>query len=69
MKNSCLSVIAVIAFAISACTPASPTCDVIIRGGTVYNGLGGASLNEDGRGMSDPKQGVTLEVMGEGWSQ
>lgn len=26
------------------------------------------SLIEDGRGMSDLKQGVTLEVMGEGWS-
>lgn len=26
------------------------------------------SLIEDGRGMSDIKQGVTLEVMGEGWS-
>jgi len=27
-----------------------------------------ASLIEDGRGMSDIMQGVTLEVMGEGWS-
>ena len=26
------------------------------------------SLRADGRGMSDTKQGVTLEVMGEGWS-
>ena len=26
------------------------------------------SLIEDGRGMSDLKQGITLEVMGEGWS-
>lgn len=26
------------------------------------------SLIEDGRGMSDIKQGITLEVMGEGWS-
>ena len=26
------------------------------------------SLIEDGKGMSDIKQGVTLEVMGEGWS-
>lgn len=26
------------------------------------------SLIEDGRGLSDVKQGVTLEVMGEGWS-
>jgi N-acyl-D-amino-acid deacylase len=90
--------------------------EFIIRGGTVYDGLGGtpyvadlaisgdriaaigdlsratadreidaenlavspgfinmlswavASLIEDGRGMSDIMQGVTLEVMGEGWS-
>jgi len=90
--------------------------DLIIRGGTIYDGLGGtpfvgdvaisgdriaaigdlskatadkeidaenlavspgfinmlswavASLIEDGRGMSDIMQGVTLEVMGEGWS-
>jgi len=95
---------------------ASTTYDVIVRGGTVYDGLGGApiqadvgvngdriaaigdlskaaaavevdatgkavspgfinmlswavvSLIEDGRGMSDIKQGVTLEVMGEGSS-
>jgi len=90
--------------------------DVIIHGGTVYDGLGGEpfkadvaingdriafvgdlsdksgrlhvdardkavspgfinmlswatdSLIEDGRAMSDLKQGVTLEIMGEGWS-
>jgi len=90
--------------------------DLIIRGGTIYDGLGGApyvgdlaisgdriaavgnlfwatadrvmdgedlavapgfinmlswatdSLIEDGRGKSDIMQGVTLEVMGEGWS-
>jgi N-acyl-D-amino-acid deacylase len=107
---------AVAALAIAGCTAASPDYDIIIRGGTVYNGLGGkpfvgdvaitndrisaignlhdatatqeidaagkavspgfinmlswatASLIEDGRGMSDVKQGVTLEVMGEGWS-
>jgi N-acyl-D-amino-acid deacylase len=102
----------------AACTaPTEPEYfDVIIRGGDVYDGLGGApvaadvalngdriakigdlsaataeqdidasglavspgfinmlswateSLIEDGRGMSDIKQGVTLEVMGEGWS-
>ena len=94
----------------------TPNYDVIIRGGTVYDGLGGApyvgdigikqdriaiignlsersgaleidaagkavvpgfinmlswattSLLEDGRGVSDLKQGVTLEVMGEGFS-
>ena len=103
---------------LAACTaPTEPEhFDVIIRGGDVYDGLGGApvaadvalnddriakigdlsaataeqdidasglavspgfinmlswateSLIEDGRGMSDIKQGVTLEVMGEGWS-
>jgi N-acyl-D-amino-acid deacylase len=103
---------------LGGCTaPAEPEhFDVIIRGGDVYDGLGGApekadvaikgdriakigdlsaatagqeidvnglavspgfinmlswateSLIEDGRGMSDIKQGVTLEVMGEGWS-
>ena len=110
------SVIAVILYAIIACTPPPPTYDIIIRSGTIYDGLGSqpyigdvaisgdritavgdldrataieeidasgkavspgfinmlswanASLIEDGRGMSDLKQGVTLEVMGEGWS-
>ena len=94
---------------------AAPTYDVIVRGGTIYDGTGGTpyrgdvaidsdrivavgkvrgtakhvvdakglavapgfinmlswaneSLIADGRGMSDTKQGVTLEVMGEGWS-
>ncbi len=100
-----------------ACSPASEgRYELIIRGGTIYDGLGGtpfvadlaisgdriaaigdlsrataereidaenlavspgfinmlswavASLIEDGRGMSDIMQGVTLEVMGEGWS-
>jgi N-acyl-D-amino-acid deacylase len=99
-------------------TPApapAPTYDVIVRGGTIYDGTGSTpyrgdvainsdrivavgkvrgtakrivdarrlavapgfinmlswaneSLIADGRGMSDTKQGVTLEVMGEGWS-
>jgi N-acyl-D-amino-acid deacylase len=98
-----------------SCTPGgSADYDVILRGGTIYDGLGGApfvadvaidgdriaaigdlqgktaddtydvrgkavspgfinmlswateSLLEDGRAMSDIKQGVTLEVMGEG---
>jgi N-acyl-D-amino-acid deacylase len=103
---------------LAGCTaPAEPEhFDVIIRGGDVYDGLGGEavrtdvaingdriakigdlsaataeqevdahglavspgfinmlswateSLIEDGRGLSDIKQGVTLEVMGEGWS-
>jgi N-acyl-D-amino-acid deacylase len=97
----------------SAASP--PAYDVVIRGGTIYDGTGGTpyagdvaikddrivavgkvtgaaktivdarglavapgfinmlswaneSLIADGRGMSDTKQGVTLEVMGEGWS-
>jgi N-acyl-D-amino-acid deacylase len=101
---------------VSCNAPTEADFDVIIRGGTVYDGLGGTpfkadvaitgdriaaigdlsdkigrlhvdarnlavapgfinmlswateSLIEDGRAMSDIKQGVTLEVMGEGWS-
>lgn len=101
---------------LGACSSGDQRLDVIIRGGTVYDGLGGEpfvadigisgdrivalgaladrsasmevdasglavspgfinmlswanrSLIEDGRGMSDIKQGVTLEVMGEGSS-
>ena len=102
---------------LASCSPSvDADFDVIIRGGTVYDGLGGQpfvadiaingdkiaaigdlsnklgglhvdarnravapgfinmlswateSLIEDGRAMSDIKQGVTLEVMGEGWS-
>lgn len=107
--------IAILAFGCSQ-GPAPENYDVIIRGGTVYDGSGEApvladvaingdriakigdlseatatsevdaegkavspgfinmlswateSLIMDGRGMSDIKQGVTLEVMGEGWS-
>ena len=98
-----------------ASVPQAVMHDTVIRGGTVYDGSGGApftgdvaidgdriadvgtvegsgrneidasgmavapgfinmlswaneSLIEDGRGMSDLKQGVTLEVFGEGWS-
>ncbi len=101
-----------------ACSPddTSQSYDLIVWGGTVYDGLGAApvqadvavngdriaaigdlsgstatieidasgkavapgfinmlswapvSMIEDGRAMSDIKQGVTLEVMGEGWS-
>jgi N-acyl-D-amino-acid deacylase len=99
----------------SACDP-GPDYDVIIRGGTIYDGTGdspyvadlaidgdaiaaignldtlrgrveldatgmavspgfinmlswaGKSLIQDGRSFSDIFQGVTLEVMGEGWS-
>ena len=107
-----------LALIIAACSPADEvvTYDVIIRGGTVYDGSGEApsqadvailgdrvaaigdldgaaaateidatglavapgfinmlswaveSLIEDGRAMSDLRQGVTLEVFGEGWS-
>lgn len=106
---------AVFAFGCSQAPPPE-SFDVVIRGGDVYDGHGGApvqadvgingdriakigdlsaataahevdasgmavspgfinmlswateSLIVDGRGMSDIKQGVTLEVMGEGWS-
>ncbi len=95
---------------------ASPTCDLIVRGGMLYDGSGSPgriadvgvrgdrivavgdlsaefavrevdarglalapgfinmlswatdTLIEDGRGLSDIKQGITLEVFGEGWS-
>jgi N-acyl-D-amino-acid deacylase len=101
---------------LGACSPQESDYDVILRGGTVYDGLGNdpvvadiaisgdtiaaigdlreftakevydargkavapgfinmlswatESLIEDGRGMSDILQGVTLEVMGEGFS-
>jgi N-acyl-D-amino-acid deacylase len=103
-----------LAFFVAAC--ASPDYDVVIRGGTIYDGGGGApyvadlaiagdsiaaigslddargrveidaaglavapgfinmlswateSLIEDGRSQSEIRQGVTLEVFGEGWS-
>ena len=116
MKSRIQIVTAALILTIAACSPTPPVYDVIIRGGSIYDGLGGqpfvgdiaisgdsiaaigdlgratsadeidatgkavspgfinmlswatASLIEDGRGMSDLKQGVTLEVMGEGWS-
>lgn len=116
MKRRYFFATALAVFVLSGCTSTTPEYDVIIRGGTVYDGLGGkpfvadvaitddriaaigdldgasahqeidaagkavspgfinmlswatASLIEDGRGMSDLLQGVTLEVMGEGWS-
>jgi len=106
----------VLSCGITACDAGSPEHDVVIRGGTVFDGLGGApviadvaidddtvstigpagslsghteieadglavspgfvnvlswanaSLLVDGRGQSDIRQGVTLEVMGEGTS-
>ncbi|MCH7981443.1 MAG: D-aminoacylase [Proteobacteria bacterium] len=107
-----------LAVSVWACAPdeAATNYDLIVRGGTVYDGLGSAgvtadvavngdriaaigdlasatatveidatgkavspgfinmlswavdSMIEDGRAMSDIMQGVTLEVMGEGWS-
>jgi N-acyl-D-amino-acid deacylase len=111
-----LAALAVTVLAACAPDPSQVDYDVIIRGGTVYDGLGDASyvtdlaitgdriaamgdlsgataltnvdaeghavapgfinmlswanetLIEDGRGMSDIMQGVTLEVMGEGTS-
>ncbi len=112
-----LTALVAIAVLISSCSQQPQAdYDVIIRGGTVYDGLGGEpfkadvaingdriafvgdlsdksgrlhidardkavapgfinmlswatdSLIEDGRAMSDIKQGVTLEIMGEGWS-
>lgn len=114
-RRYCLKLaIFVLAALLTACTAAPGDYDVIIRGGTVYDGLGEdpivadvaitgdrvaaigdlaefhgtreidargmavapgfinmlswatESLIEDGRGMSDIMQGVTLEVMGEG---
>jgi N-acyl-D-amino-acid deacylase len=115
VKRTALLLATVIAF---GCTQGPPpeNFDVIIRGGSVYDGSGAApvqadvaingdriarigdlseatatnevdaegkavspgfinmlswateSLIVDGRGVSDIKQGVTLEVMGEGWS-
>ena len=101
---------------LGACSPPENDYDIILRGGTIYDGLGNEpvvgdlaisgdtiaaigdlgkfkgkleydvrgkavapgfinmlswsteSLIEDGRGMSDILQGVTLEVMGEGFS-
>ncbi len=109
-----IAVAALVVFQFS-CDPA-PRYDVVIRGGTVYDGSGGdplaadigidadsivefaqhiaregrieidahglvvapgfinmlswatESLLEDGRAQSDIRQGVTLEVFGEGWS-
>jgi len=115
-----ISVVAAVAAAVTLASPpppaAEPVHDVVIRGGAVYDGLGGApaigdvaidgdriaavgdlgaakgrreidarglavapgfvnmlswaneSLLADGRAQSDLRQGVTLEVMGEGWS-
>ncbi len=110
-----IGAVAVLLLLAAGCRP-SATYDLVIRGGTVYDGSGSApftgdvavvgdsivatapsvsgagraeidarglavapgfinmlswatqSLLEDGRGQSDIRQGVTLEVFGEGWS-
>ena len=110
-------VIALLAFVfINGCESSQPACDIVIQGGTIYNGTGETpfkgtvalqndkiiyvgepkqfkaakiidatgkaiapgfinmlswaygSLLKDGRSLSDLKQGVTLEVFGEGTS-
>ncbi len=108
------AILALLALPLVGATP-PPAYDVIIRGGTIYDGTGGTpfrgdvaingdrivlvgdvpgaarheidakglaiapgfinmlswaneSLIADPRGISDTKQGVTLEVLGEGWS-
>src|SRR3954449_3459397 len=114
MKKSASIAIAVAGLFASSAAPPAVTYSVLIRGGTIYDGSGGApyvgdvalkgdkivyvgphapgraarvidasgkavspgfinmlswateSLIADGRGMSDTRQGVTLEVMGEG---
>jgi N-acyl-D-amino-acid deacylase len=118
MRNPFRHALLPLAFALAACAtpPAEPGYDFVIRGGTIYDGSGGApytgdvgirgdriaavaprlagggaseidahglavapgfvnmlswaneSLIADGRGQSDIRQGVTLEVMGEGES-
>ncbi len=107
---------AIVAIAASAAAPAAAVHDLVLRGGTIYDGSGAApaigdvavdgdriaavgdlgaakgrrevdarglavapgfvnmlswandTLLVDGRAQSDLRQGVTLEVMGEGWS-
>ena len=114
MSHASSAALVALAIGAASCTPAGH--DVIIRGGTIYDGSGSApfvgdvairgdriaavgdlsdatarreidarglavapgfinmlswateSLIEDGRSESDIRQGVTLEVFGEGWS-
>jgi N-acyl-D-amino-acid deacylase len=116
MRRLLLPLALLLASCASAPPPASQNYDIVIRGGTIVDGSGGApfigdvairgdrivdlapriegaaaqvidarglavapgfvnmlswaneSLIEDGAGESDIRQGVTLEVMGEGWS-
>lgn len=116
LRRTLFAALAALSLAACASTQRAEPYDVIIAGGTVYNGSGGApfvadvgirgdrisaignlagvpaaqrvdargmavapgfinmlswsteSLLEDGLSQSDIRQGVTLEVMGEGWS-
>jgi N-acyl-D-amino-acid deacylase len=115
MRLRILAPVAALIWLLAAAVAPRPAYDVVIRGGTIYDGSGGApyrgdvairgdrivaigrvagrgtreidaaglavapgfvnmlswaneSLIQDGRGQSDIRQGVTLEVMGEGWS-
>lgn len=115
-RMSARSLLPVLLLLLGACSSQEKDYDIILRGGTIYDGLGNdpviadiaisgdtiaaigdlreftakqaydvrgkavapgfinmlswstESLIEDGRGMSDILQGVTLEVMGEGFS-
>src|SRR6478672_1713484 len=115
MRTSFLAPIAILAWLLGGAAAPRPAYDVVIRGGTIYDGSGGApyvgdvaisgdhivaigrvpgrgarevqaaglavapgfinmlswsneSLIHDPRSQSEIRQGVTLEVMGEGWS-
>jgi N-acyl-D-amino-acid deacylase len=115
MRLRILAPAALLAWLLAAAAAPRPAYDVVIRGGMIYDGGGGApyagdvairgdrivaigrvagrgareidaaglavapgfinmlswaneSLIHDGRSQSDVRQGVTLEVMGEGWS-
>jgi N-acyl-D-amino-acid deacylase len=115
MRLRILAPVAALVWLLAAAVAPRPAYDVVIRGGTLYDGGGGApyrgdvaisgdrivaigrvagrgareidaaglavapgfvnmlswaneSLIQDGRSQSDIRQGVTLEVMGEGWS-
>jgi len=115
MRLGFVAPIALATWLLTAAVVPRAAYDVVIRGGTIYDGRGGApyagdvavrgdrivsvgrvrgrgareidarglavapgfinmlswaneSLIQDGRGQSDIRQGVTLEVMGEGWS-
>ena len=115
MRLRILAPVAALVWLLAAAVAPRPAYDVVIRGGTIYDGGGGApyrgdvaisgdrivaigrvagrgareidaaglavapgfvnmlswaneSLIQDGRSQSDIRQGVTLEVMGEGWS-